>query len=119
MPVAAAYRGSMGDVVHLRPGHARAVEPLWRTVIGSRLRQLRRRRGRTLVEVSLRAGISPQYLSEIERGLKDPSSEVVAAVAGSLDVTVLELSALAVADLRGSLVPGPTRGTSRPQLLAA
>ncbi len=109
----------MGDVVHLRQAHAPGVEPLWRTVIGSRLRQLRRRRGRTLVEVSLRAGISPQYLSEIERGLKDPSSEVVAAVAGSLDTTVLELSALAVTDLRSSLVRGPSRSTSGPQLLAA
>ena len=109
----------MGDVVHLRQSQTPGVEPLWRTVIGSRLRELRRRRGRTLVEVSLRAGISPQYLSEIERGLKDPSSEVVAAVAGSLDVTVLELSALAVSDLRGSLAPRPARGASGPQLLAA
>jgi transcriptional regulator with XRE-family HTH domain len=84
------------------------------------MRQLRRRRGRTLVEVSLRAGISPQYLSEIERGLKDPSSEVVAAVAGSLDTTVLELSALAVADLRSTHVRGLAREhSSGPLLLAA
>lgn len=112
----------MGDVVNLRPGRRSGVEPLWRNVIGSRMRQLRRRRGRTLVEVSLRAGISPQYLSEIERGLKDPSSEVVAAVAGSLDTTVLELSALAVADLRSSVRDG-VRSTARPSsgpvLLAA
>jgi transcriptional regulator with XRE-family HTH domain len=112
----------MGDVVKLRPGRASGVEPLWRNVIGARIRQLRRRRGRTLVEVSLRAGISPQYLSELERGLKDPSSEVVAAVAGSLDTTVLELSALAVADLRANLGqdarPGATRPTG-PLLLAA
>lgn len=108
----------------LRPGRASGVEPLWRNVIGARIRQLRRRRGRTLVEVSLRAGISPQYLSELERGLKDPSSEVVAAVAGSLDTTVLELSALAVADLRANLDQGRDarpRATrpSGPLLLAA
>jgi transcriptional regulator with XRE-family HTH domain len=114
----------MGDVVRLRTRQDTTVEPLWRTVVGARIRQLRRRRGRTLVEVSLRAGISPQYLSELERGLKDPSSEVVAAVAGSLDTTVLELSALAVADLRGALTdprgPAPMRdGRSGPVLLAA
>jgi transcriptional regulator with XRE-family HTH domain len=112
----------MGDVVNLRSVRRPGVEPLWRNVIGSRMRQLRRRRGRTLVEVSLRAGISPQYLSEIERGLKDPSSEVVAAVAGSLDTTVLELSALAVADLRSGLrdsAPSTARPSSGPVLLAA
>lgn len=114
----------MGDVVRLRSERGTTVEPLWRAVIGARIRELRRRRRRTLVEVALRAGISPQYLSELERGLKDPSSEVVAAVAGSLDTTVLELSALAVADLRGALpAQGPTSPTrvSRgdPVLLAA
>lgn len=106
--------------MNLRPGRDSGVEPLWRNVIGSRMRQLRRRRGRTLVEVSLRAGISPQYLSEIERGLKDPSSEVVAAVAGSLDTSVLELSALAVADLRSTVRQAAPRSTSSgPLLLAA
>jgi transcriptional regulator with XRE-family HTH domain len=114
----------MGDVVHLRSGRGSALEPLWRHVIGSRMRRLRRHRGRTLVEISMRAGISPQYLSEVERGLKDPSSEVVAAVAGALGTTVLELSALAVADLRSTVrqVSGPGTASSRsggPQLLAA
>jgi transcriptional regulator with XRE-family HTH domain len=35
------------------------------------------------VQTAARAGISPQYLSEIERGLKDPSSEILAAIAGA------------------------------------
>lgn len=36
--------------------------------------------------------MSPQYLSEIERGCKDPSSEMLAAVAGALGLTLQELS---------------------------
>ncbi len=77
-------------------------EPLWRDVLGATLRDLRHDRGRTLVETAERAGISPQYLSEVERGRKDPSSEVVAAVAGALGTTVLDLSATVVDQLRSS-----------------
>ena len=39
-----------------------------------------------------RAGVSPQYLSELERGKKDPSSEILAAIAGALEVTVATLT---------------------------
>src|SRR4051794_23724998 len=67
-------------------------EPLWREVVGARLRHLRRRRALTLVEVAARAGISPQYLSEVERGRKDPSSEVLAAITGALDEQLVELT---------------------------
>ena len=34
------------------------------------------------------AGVSPQYLSEVERGLKDPSSELLAAMAGALGLSI-------------------------------
>jgi transcriptional regulator with XRE-family HTH domain len=74
--------------------------PLWREVVGARLRHLRRRRGLTLVEAASRAGISPQYLSEVERGRKDPSSEVLAAVAGALGEQLVEVTHLASLDLR-------------------
>lgn len=77
-----------------------APEPLWRDALGSRLRRIRQRRGKTLAATARRAGISPQYLSEVERGRKDASSEVVAAVAGALEVTVLEVTSLTVDDLR-------------------
>ncbi|CEA09375.1 Transcriptional regulator ClgR [Arthrobacter saudimassiliensis] len=70
-------------------------EPLWREVLGELLRRLRHERGRTLGEVAERAGISPQYLSEIERGRKEPSSEMIAAVAGALGITLLDLTAAA------------------------
>ena len=78
----------------------RRPEPLWREAIGWRLRRLRQRREATIVEVAVRAGISPQYLSELERGRKDPSSEVLAAVAGALDVAVVDLTTWAATDLR-------------------
>ena len=103
----------MTSGTHLRlvqPAARPRPEPLWREVVGVRLRQLRRRRGQTLVEVATRAGISPQYLSELERGRKDPSSEVLAAVAGALACTVVEVAHLASVDLRrhhGSLAPAP------------
>jgi len=72
-------------------------EPLWRHMLGDRLRRLRLERGETLGQAAGRAGISPQYLSEIERGIKDPSSEMIAAVAGALDVALVDLT-LGVAD---------------------
>jgi len=90
-------------------------ERLWREVLGARVRALRGERGLTLVQLAGRAGIAPQYLSEIERGLKDPSSEIVAAIAGALGLTVLELTTLVVIDLRPpapvSVPLAPARGS--------
>ncbi|MEY9860176.1 transcriptional regulator with XRE-family HTH domain [Catenulispora sp. GAS73] len=63
-------------------------EPLWREVLGEHLRGLRREHQESLAETARRAGISPQYLSEVERGLKEPSSEMIAAVAGALGTTL-------------------------------
>lgn len=72
-------------------------EPLWRDALGECLRSLRHERGEKLADTASRAGISPQYLSEMERGVKDPSSEMIAAACGALDVTLTDL-ALAVAE---------------------
>lgn len=68
------------------------VEPLWREVLGAHLRELRADRDETLVDTARTAGISPQYLSEIERGLKEPSSEMISAVAGALGTTLADLT---------------------------
>lgn len=65
---------------------------MWRDVLGQQLRSLRHARGETLAETAARAGVSPQYLSEVERGIKEPSSEMVAAVAGALDTTLVDLT---------------------------
>jgi transcriptional regulator with XRE-family HTH domain len=75
-------------------------EPLWREVLGRRLRALRVHRQETLSETAGRAGISPQYLSEIERGRKEPSSEMIAALAGALGTTLIELTEQVAGDLR-------------------
>jgi DNA-binding XRE family transcriptional regulator len=90
----------MGEIVPLRrtplpPAPTEASEPLWRELVGDEIRRTRQDRGERLVDVAERAGVSPQYLSEVERGLNDPSSEMLAAVAGALDLTVRELSTIA------------------------
>jgi transcriptional regulator with XRE-family HTH domain len=75
-------------------------EPLWREVLGQRLRTLRLGQAETLSETAARAGLSPQYLSEIERGRKEPSSEMIAALAGALDTTLADLTLAVTEDLR-------------------
>ncbi|TDB91627.1 XRE family transcriptional regulator [Actinomadura sp. KC216] len=89
-----------------------AAEPLWRDALGHCLRRLRLERGETLVETSRRAGVSPQYLSEMERGVKEPSSEMIAAVAGALDVTLGDLTlAIATTLLTARAAAAPARPT--------
>jgi transcriptional regulator with XRE-family HTH domain len=75
-------------------------EPLWREVLGQRLRALRQDQDQTLSETAGRAGISPQYLSEIERGRKEPSSEMIAALAGALGTSLSGLTEQVATDLR-------------------
>ncbi|HEV7419868.1 MAG TPA: transcriptional regulator ClgR [Mycobacterium sp.] len=59
---------------------------LLREVIGDVLRQARTEQGRTLREVSDDARVSLGYLSEVERGRKEASSELLSAICGALDV---------------------------------
>jgi transcriptional regulator with XRE-family HTH domain len=88
------------DVTPLRTPSSHASEPLWREVLGQRLRELRRERQEKLTETAGRAGISPQYLSEVERGRKEPSSEMIAALAGAFGLTLIDLTTLITEDLR-------------------
>jgi transcriptional regulator with XRE-family HTH domain len=74
-------------------------EPLLRLVLGDILRRARQAQGRTLKDVSLDAQVSMPYLSEVERGLKEASSEVLAAICQALDLTVADLLALAYGEL--------------------
>ena len=68
------------------------MEPLWRRSVGRELRGERLAAGKRLIDVAEQAGVSPQYLSEVERGLKDPSSELLAAIAGALGLSVAEIA---------------------------
>ena len=59
---------------------------LLREVIGDVLRRARASQGRTLREVSDSARVSLGYLSEVERGRKEASSELLSAICTALDV---------------------------------
>ncbi len=102
----------MSNVLQLRrPRRGARPEPLWREAVGDVLREERADRAERIVDVAARAGVAPQYLSEIERGRKDPSSEVLAAVCGALDLTVREVATRAGATM--------ARGAGGPVCLAA
>ncbi|MDT0528315.1 helix-turn-helix transcriptional regulator [Micromonospora sp. DSM 115977] len=73
---------------------------LLRRVIGGVLRRLRLRQGRTLREVAEAAGVSVPYLSEVERGRKEASSEVLAAICRALGIHLSDLLEEARDDLR-------------------
>src|SRR5882724_7513324 len=92
----------------------RPQEPLWREVLGRRLRLLRQEQQETLSETAARAGISPQYLSEIERGRKEPSSEMIAALAGALGTTLIDLTEQVATDLRRQMSLAPRATRTRP-----
>ncbi len=62
-----------------------------RQVVGDTLRGVRLRQRRTLREVSAAARVSLGYLSEVERGQKEPSSELLASICRALDVELSEL----------------------------
>ena len=83
-------------------------------MLGRRLRVLRQEQQETLSETAARAGISPQYLSEIERGRKEPSSEMIAALAGALGTTLIDLTEQVAGDLRRQQALAPRAGRTRP-----
>jgi len=72
---------------------------LLREVIGDVLRRARTSQGRTLREVSNSARVSLGYLSEVERGRKEPSSELLGAICGALDVPLSRVLVDAGAEL--------------------
>ncbi len=108
---------------------------LLRGVIGVVLRRARTFQGKTLKNVADEARVSVQYLSEVERGRKEASSEVLAAVCAALGWTIVdlldavreELAPVARVEITGFAVPAaPVRGrepapqaTAMVQLVAA
>jgi transcriptional regulator with XRE-family HTH domain len=64
---------------------------LLREVLGDVLREARITQGRTLRQVSDAARVSLGYLSEVERGRKEASSELLSAICDALDVPLSQL----------------------------
>ncbi len=64
---------------------------LLRSLLGDALRRTRQRQQRTLREVSATARVSLGYLSEVERGQKEASSELLAAITAALGVPLSEV----------------------------
>ncbi|MCK2030246.1 helix-turn-helix domain-containing protein [Microbacterium galbinum] len=103
----------MADIVPFpRTPRPRDPEPLWRHLLGEQLRRRRHDRGETLTETADTAGVSPQYLSEVERGRKEPSSEMIAAIAGALDTSLIELTSAVADELRTTSVPASARASA-------
>lgn len=64
---------------------------LLRDALGETLRDARTRQNRTLRDVSTAANVSLGYLSEVERGRKEASSELLASICDALDVELSEV----------------------------
>jgi transcriptional regulator with XRE-family HTH domain len=77
----------------------RPSRPLLRAILGDVLRRIRREQGRTLADVAAAARISLPYLSELERGCKEASSEILAAICDALDTDLAEILAEAGREL--------------------
>ncbi|KAF4405194.1 MULTISPECIES: helix-turn-helix domain-containing protein [Streptomyces] len=91
---------------------------LLRRLLGDVLRRQRQRQGRTLREVSSSARVSLGYLSEVERGQKEASSELLSAICDALEVRMSQVmrevsDELSLAELAQSAadetVPAPMR----------
>lgn len=92
---------------------------LLRHLLGDALRRLRLRQGRTLREVSAAARVSLGYLSEVERGQKEASSELLAAICGALETPLSQVfrevsDNFALAELQSEPVLSGTREPSLP-----
>src|SRR5271165_6554053 len=90
----------MRDPVMIGPG-GRQPRPLLRTTLGRILRRTRLEQGRTLADVARAARVSMPYLSELERGRKEASSEVLAAICDALLIDLSDLLAEVRRDLAG------------------
>jgi transcriptional regulator with XRE-family HTH domain len=100
--------------------------PLLRTMLGDVLRRTRLGQGRTLADVARVSSVSVPYLSELERGRKEASSEILAALCDALRIELSDVlaevgrdladdrarraSVIALAAIRGHRVPPAVRG---------
>ncbi|MEV7197090.1 helix-turn-helix transcriptional regulator [Streptomyces sp. NPDC093510] len=103
-----------------QPGRSgEAKEPLWRDVVGDVLRTERLAQERTLKDVSDAARISMPYLSEVERGRKEASSEVLAAAAQALGLGLSDVLSLAQTRLAGLPRARPARASYQAEVRLA
>jgi len=92
---------------------------LLREVIGDVLRRARMTQGRTLREVSDSARVSLGYLSEVERGRKEASSELLGAICGALEVPLSQVLSDAGEEMAGqerAAAPALTRSAAGPNI---
>jgi transcriptional regulator with XRE-family HTH domain len=82
-----------------------------RELMGGALRRRRQAQGRTLRQVAATAGMSLAYLSEVERGRKEPSSEVLEAVCTALGIDLSDVL-FEVAEALAGLEAGQAVGLS-------
>src|SRR6266567_5249040 len=75
---------------------------LLRDALGETLRDARNRQNRTLRDVSTAANVSLGYLSEVERGRKEASSELLASICDALDLELSDLLAEISLELRSA-----------------
>lgn len=101
---------------------------LFRRSLGEVLRRERMKRGLTLRELSAGARVSLGYISEIERGQKEASSELLASLCGALDLPLSDVlrevsHSVAVEELELGLVSTPVEpvvlGRSAPDVVAS
>ena len=126
----------MADVTVIGPRNRQPrSRPLLRTILGDVLRRTRLEQGRTLADVARAARVSMPYLSELERGRKEASSEVLAALCDALRIELPDLLAEVGRDLvidrarrasaarlelaRRRRTASPVRGTGEVQCLLA
>ncbi len=65
--------------------------PSGNAALGARLRELRKKKGLKLVALANKSGVSLAYVSEVERGRKLPSLEILDRLAGALGLSVLDV----------------------------
>jgi len=96
----------MSDVAHIGPGgRVRPPRPLLRKALGDALHRKRLAQRRTLAEVARDARVSLPYLSEVERGRKEVSSEILAALCDALRIELSDLLAEVGRDLMADRAP--------------
>ena len=104
------------DTSDVEPNDVEESEPRLRDVVGDVLRDERLEQDRTLADVAESASVSLPYLSEVERGIKDVSSDVLHSICDALELPLADMLERSVDRLR---IDARTQRGSSIQLMAA